>query len=374
MIFFVEQYCKMGYYINNNLFLFRKDGRFIHMEELKTLSQVKGYQTASDRPLYSAQHDEILAGATTDIYFIRTREILEHMNLVHTEVVAEIFARKPGMLAGVQEVFNILADKNVEIWSLKEGETFEPKETIMRIKGSYDEFGKFETVMLGCLASSSAWATAARECKEACNGKQLLCFGARHVHPAVAPVMERAALVGGADNASCILGAKLYGKEPSGTVPHAAFLIAGDTVAVAKAYDESMPASDPRIILIDTFKDEAEEAVRVAEFLGDKLYGIRLDTPSERGGVTPALVEEVKARLCKAGFPHVKIIVSGGLYPEKIRQLAQAGVDSFGVGSYISGAQPIDMTMDIKEVNGKPIAKRGRIPGIIDNPKLIKVK
>lgn len=344
------------------------------MEEMNTLSQIRDYKIAKDRPLYSAQHDEILAGATTDIYFIRTMEILEYMNLSHTEVVAEIFARRSGILAGVQEAVNVLADKDVEIWSLPEGESFEAKETVMRIKGQYSEFGKFETVILGCLASSSGWATAARECKQACGDKQLLCFGARHVHPAVAPVMERAALVGGADNASCILGAKLYGKEPSGTVPHAAFLIAGDTVAVAKAYDEAMPPADPRIILIDTFKDEAEEAVRVAEFLGDKLYGIRLDTPSERGGVTPALVEEVKARLAMAGYPNVKIIVSGGLDPEKIRQLSEAGVDSFGVGSYISGAPPIDMTMDIKQVNGKPIAKRGRIPGIIDNPKLIKVK
>jgi len=48
-------------------------------------------------------------------------------------------------------------------------------------------------------------------------------------------------------------------------------------------------------------------------------------------------------------------------------------VDAFGVGSYISGAPAIDMTMDIKEVDGKPIAKRGRIPGIIENPRLIKM-
>jgi nicotinate phosphoribosyltransferase len=66
--------------------------------------------------------------------------------------------------------------------------------------------------------------------------------------------------------------------------------------------------------------------------------------------------------------------VSGGLTPEKIITLREAGADSFGVGSYISGASPIDMTMDIKMVNGKAVAKRGRIPGLIDNPKLKKVQ
>lgn len=193
------------------------------------------------------------------------------------------------------------------------------------------------------------------------------------MHPAVAPVMERAAIVGGANGASCILGAKLGGQEPKGTVPHAVFLIAGDTVEVAKVYDAEMPSDDPRIILVDTFKDEAEESLRVAEALREKLEGVRLDTPGERGGVTPDLVREIRARLDQAGFGHVEIFVSGGVTPERIPVLVEAGADSFGIGSYISGASPIDMTMDIKEVEGKPVAKRGRIPGLIDNPKLVQV-
>jgi len=186
--------------------------------------------------------------------------------------------------------------------------------------------------------------------------------------------MERAAVVGGADGASCILGAKLAGVEPKGTVPHAVFLIAGDTVEVAKVYDREMPPGDARIILVDTFKDEAEESLRVAEALRERLQGIRLDTPGERGGVTVDLVREVRARLDQAGFSRVKIFVSGGVTPERIMELSAAGADSFGVGSYISGASPIDMTMDIKEVEGKPIAKRGRIPGITSSPRLVKVK
>jgi len=133
-----------------------------------------------------------------------------------------------------------------------------------------------------------------------------------------------------------------------------------------------MPEGSPVIILVDTFKDEAEETLRVAEALQDRLSGVRLDTPSERGGVTPALVQEIRARLDLGGFSHVQILVSGGITPERIVVLDRAGADSFGVGSYISSAPPIDMTMDLKEVNGRPVTKRGRIPGITHSPRLKK--
>jgi len=74
--------------------------------------------------------------------------------------------------------------------------------------------------------------------------------------------------------------------------------------------------------------------------------------------------------------PNVKIFVSGGITPERIRQFVAGGapVDGYGVGSYISGARPIDFTGDLKVVAGKPLAKRGRIPGITHNPRLKKVE
>jgi len=292
-------------------------------------------------------------------------------------VVGEIFPTKEGVLAGVEEVINFLRKincGNLKVWAIPEGERVEKKEVVFRIQGPYGSFGLYETTMLGMLASSTGWATAARECKEAAGDKRVICFGARHVHPSVAPVMERAALVGGVDGCSCILGAKLKGTTPVGTVPHAVFLVVGDTVEVALKYDEIMPGDSPRIILVDTFKDEAEEALRVAEALKEKLDGVRLDTPSERGGVTPGLVREVKARLEQAGYPGVQVLVSGGITVERISDLSEAGADAFGVGSYISRAPAIDMTMDLKEINGEPRAKRGRIPGRVSNERLVRVE
>jgi nicotinate phosphoribosyltransferase len=341
---------------------------------IKSLKEVEELKVSTENRLFSANNDEIMRGLTTDIYFIKTREILKELNLLQTSVTAEVFAgRAGGMLAGVAEVKNLLKDKNIEVWSLPEGEFFKEKEVVMRIQGKYDDFGIYETAFLGILASSSGWATASHYIKSLAGNKPVICFGARHLHPAVAPVMEKAAVTGGADGASCILGAKLAGVEPSGTVPHAVFLIVGDTVKVAQAYKTVMPSGSPVIVLVDTFKDEAEEALRVAEALGKDLNSVRLDTPSERGGVTPGLVREIRARLDQAGYPQVKILVSGGVNPERLPGLVEAGADAFGVGSYISNALPIDMTMDIKEINGIPIAKRGRIPGQTPAPRLKRI-
>ncbi len=340
------------------------------MKELKHLKDIDDITVDEQRVMHSATHEEIISGRTTDVYFLRTLDILSELELADAQVVAEIFPRKPGVLAGMDECLNLLKGKNLKVWALEEGETFEKKDTVLRIEGAYKDFAIFETTLLGMLASASGWATASRRVKEACGDKFFLCFGARHVHPAVAPVMERAAVVGGAGGASCILAAKLSGIDPSGTVPHSAMLIGGDTLRVAEVYDRIADPAHNRIVLVDTYKDEVEEAIRVAEALNGKLYGIRLDTPSERGGVSEGLVKEMRAKLDLAGFEAVKIFVSGGLTPERIELLSVAGADAFGVGSYISAASPIDMTMDVKVVNGKPVAKRGRIPGVVENPKL----
>ena len=339
-------------------------------ERLENLDMVAALKVEEDRPFFSATHEEIMAGATTDIYFVKTLQILRHMNLAASETVAEIFARKSGVFAGLPEAISLLQNRQVQVWALPEGEHFEKKETLLRISGPYEQYGALETPLLGILASSCGWATAAADIAAAAGDCPVTVFGARHVHPAVAPVMERSAIVGGVSGSSCVLGAKLAGLEPVGTAPHALFLIAGDTVAGALAYDECMPPSSTRLILVDTFKDEAEESLRVAKAMEGRLSGVRLDTPSERGGVGVELVREVRARLDKAGYPEVKIFVSGGLHPERLSLLKEAGAEAFGVGSYISGAQPIDMTMDIKQLNGQDIAKRGRIPGLTTSDRL----
>jgi nicotinate phosphoribosyltransferase len=324
---------------------------------------------------------EILSGDSADVYFTRAAGILAAEGR-DPLVAMEVFARQDAVLCGIDEARNLLghalasADPTeTTVEALSDGDVIGPKEVVLRIRARYRLFGLYETALLGMLAQSTGWATAARECVEVAAPDPVISFGARHVHPDITDVLDYAAIVGGCVGASTPAGARLAGLAPTGTMPHSLVLIFGDTVDAAMAFDRHVESDVPRIVLVDTFKDEAEEALRVAHALGDRLYGIRLDTPAERGRVTPDLVHEVRARLDQAGFQHVKITVSGGLNPERIRFFkdAAAPVDSYAVGSYISGATPIDFTGDIKEIDGQPIAKRGRIPGITDSPRLREV-
>ncbi len=321
---------------------------------------------------------EVLTGDSADVYFARAERILNREGL-DPIVTMEIFSRGSGILCGIDEAKNLLAhvlvgseSGPVTIEALDDGDTFSPKEIVMRIHGRYRSFGLYETAILGMMAQASGWATAARECVDAAAPYPVISFGARHVHPDVADVLDYAAIVGGCVGASTPAGARLAGLNPTGTMPHSLVLIFGDTVEAALAFDRDLEADVPRIVLIDTFKDEAEEALRVAHALGNRLYGVRLDTPVERGRVTSDLVTEVRARLDQTGFGHVKIVVSGGLTPDRIRYFIEHGAaaDNFAVGSYISGASPIDFTGDIKQIDGRPIAKRGRIPGMTPSPRL----
>jgi nicotinate phosphoribosyltransferase len=324
---------------------------------------------------------EILSGDSADVYFARAERIMEREGL-DPVVTMEVFARQPAVLCGIDEAKNLLAHVFVDadpsetiVEALDDGDRIEPKEIVLRIVARYRAFGLYETAILGMMAQSTGWATAAREVVDVAAPQPVISFGARHVHPDVTDVLDYAAIVGGCVGASTPAGARLAGLAPTGTMPHSLVLIFGDTVRAAEAFDRDLEADIPRLVLVDTFKDEAEEALRVAEALGDRLYGIRLDTPAERGRVTPDLVHEIRARLDLAGHDHVKIVVSGGLDPERIAffKAAEAPVDSFAVGSYISGASPIDFTGDIKEIDGNPIAKRGRIPGRTESPRLKRI-
>jgi nicotinate phosphoribosyltransferase len=330
------------------------------------------FQTAAD----------VLSGETADVYFERARAVLAAERL-DPVVTMEIFPRGEGVLCGADEALaylrQIFSESNGEatpvIESLHDGDRFSPKEVVMRINARYSAFGLYETAVLGILASGSGWATAARRIVDAADPIPVIGFGARHVHPSVADQMDYASVVGGCIGASTPAGARMAGLSPTGTMPHALVLIFGDTVRAAEAFDRHIDPEVPRIILVDTFKDEAEESLRVADALGDRLWGVRLDTPSERGRVTPDLVKEVRARLDLAGHSTVKIVVSGGVDVDRIGDFKEAGapVDSFAVGSYISKASPIDFTGDLKEIDGRPVAKRGRIPGRTDNPRLERI-
>jgi len=326
-------------------------------------------------PFHIATDDEIRAGRTTDIYFVRTREVLKAKGKDRIRVVAEVTAGRPqdklpwGILCGVEEVAHLFEGLPVDVYSMPEGSVFYPadvrgvREPVMLIEGAYYDFCAMETPLLGLICQESGVATRAARVRIAAGGKPVIAFGVRRMHPALAPVLDRAAYIGGLDGVSSLRGAEAIGAEPVGTMPHALMIVFGDQVAAWKAFDEVMPPDVPRVALVDTYSDEKTEAVMAAEALGDRLQAVRLDTPASRRGSFADIIREVRWELDIRGYKHVEIFISGGLDADSVRLLAEAGADAFGVGTHISGAPPIDFALDIVEVEGRPAAKRGKMGG-----------
>ncbi|MBI4497326.1 MAG: nicotinate phosphoribosyltransferase [Chloroflexi bacterium] len=324
-------------------------------------------EVAAGPRLQVASLEDIKAGRVTDVYFDRTMRVLRARG-VDPHVRAEFFAKSLpkgwpwAVFAGVEECLTVLADLPVTVRCLEEGTVFRPGQPVMEITGRYSAFAVFETALLGFFCQASGIATQAARCKRLAGDRIVASFGARRMHPALAPMIERNAYLGGCDGVSVIASADLIGAPPTGTMPHTLILLLGDTVEAVRAFDEVIDPAVRRVALIDTFNDEKFEAVRVAEALGDRLFAVRLDTPASRRGNFRQILEEVRWELDLRGYRHVRLFVSGGITETTIRELNDL-VDAYGVGADIAAAPIVDYSMDIVEVEGRPRAKRGKRSG-----------
>ena len=188
-------------------------------------------------------------------------------------------------------------------------------------------------------------------------------FGARRMHPAVAPMVERAAYVGGCDGVALVKGAELLEIPAAGTMPHALVILLEGLVPALRAFDEVIEPEVGRVALVDTFGDEKFEALEAARALTDRLSAVRIDTPASRRGNLAQILDEVRWELDRAGFPGVKLFVSGGIDEQRIVELNPYVDGGYGVGTSISSAATIDFSMDIVEVEGAAVAKRGKHSG-----------
>ena len=333
------------------------------------------------RPFHVASEPEIKAGEVSDVYFGLTVQILRAKGIakrVKAEIRLKSFPQPDwtfGVLAGVEEVTALLERLPVDVWAMDEGTLFGPHEPVLVIEGVYTDWAQYETALLGFLCQASGIATKAARCKRAAGDRQVISFGARRMHPALAPMIERNAFVGGCDGVAVTKSAELIDADPTGTIPHALVLLFGDTVEALKAFHEVVDPKVRRVALIDTLQDEKFEAIRVAQALGKDLYAVRLDTPSSRRGDFYQILSEVRWELDIRGFEHVKILASGGIDEYEILKL-NPFVDGYGVGTSIANAPVLSFALDIMEIEGRPMAKRGkrsgskqvwRMPGTVEN-------
>ena len=285
---------------------------------------------------------------------------------------------------------------------------------VIKVRGRYRDFALLETPTLGILTRSSRVATNVYETLVASRGKPVLFFPARfdvhEVQAADGYAYNIALLRFNKDHAQ-ELGAFVstdaqgdwWGGAGGGTVAHAAIAsFFGDTAEAMMQFSHILPARIPRIALVDFNNDSVRDTLRVLDAMfakyrelmdaGNteeaekyKLYGVRLDTsgslrdvsvlplgdPALDLGVNPRLVFNVRKALDAASenwtLPEVwkeaarefcrsvKIVVSGGFNPEKIRKFEklEVPVDIYAVGSYLfnkGNSTTTDYTADVVRV------------------------
>jgi len=312
-------------------------------------------------------------------------------------------------------------------------------EPVIKVRGRYRDFALLETPSLGVLTRSSRVATNVYETLTAARGKPVLFFPARfdlHEVQAADGYAYNIAIKRFNLDFSHEIGSFVstdaqgdwWGGAGGGTVAHAAIAsFLGDTAEAMMQFARILPARIPRIALVDFNNDSVRDTLRVIETmfakyrelreLGDEaeaskyvLYGVRLDTsgslrdvsveplgdPALDQGVNPRLVFNVRQALDSASenwsIPpvwkdaareycrNVKIVVSGGFNPEKIRRFEKLDVpvDIYAVGSWLfnnNGSTVTDFTADVVRVkiHGEwvDMAKVGRRP--LENPNLERV-
>ncbi len=329
--------------------------------------------------------EKMRAGYYTDAYFNYVREMLRADGR-HPRVVMQVFQKRHAFLGGMDEAIAILKlcaeDWDaLDVRALYDGDPIEPYEPVMTIEGDYTTFAHLETLYLGVLARRTLITTNTVHVLEAANGKPIIFMPARHDHHRVQTGDGYAAYIAGQ-----VVGAEIgvttdeqaswWGGRGLGTVPHS--LIAaygGDTALAAAKFAEWAPPEMNVTVLVDFDNTSVETALEVARALGDRLWGVRLDTSEslvdfsivqEMGdfrptGVNARLVHKVRDALDRGGFERVKIVVSGGFSVDKITEFERDGVpvDAYGIGSsLIRGAN--DFTADVVLTDGKPSAKFGR--------------
>ena len=308
-----------------------------------------------------ANEEDIKNGLVTDKYFIWTEKVLKAKN-VNPTVVAEVTTSGWGVFAGLDDALNLLEGLPIDVYAMPEGSIFFPHEPVITIVGRYLDFARYETSLLGFICHASAVATQSFKFKLAAGEKKVYSFGTRRMHPAIAPCIERAAYIGGVDGVSNFSAEKYLGLKSMGTMPHALIICFGNQIEAWKSFDEVVDRDVPRTMLVDTYYDEKTEAVMAVENV-ENVSGVRLDTPSSRRGKFRKIVEEVRWELDIRGKRDVKIFVSGGLSLKDVLELRDI-VDAFGVGTAISGANPVDFALDIVEREGRFAAKRGKRGGM----------
>jgi nicotinate phosphoribosyltransferase len=281
----------------------------------------------------------------------------------------ECMANGGGVLGGVEDALAYLRHNklNVDVWALDSGAGLKRGDVALRLRGAYRAFGPHVRALAGMLAAASGWTTAARELVEEAKPSPVIFRGAANVYPAMWAQLERAAVAGGCLGADAVWNRGLLARD--------VILLTGDTVRALGAFDELLPPDIPRLVWVDLFHDEADEAVRVALAMGDALGGIVLPVQASDAALTLNTVARVRSQLELAGFPRVKIFLDGDISLELLNacRTEHVALDGYFVGEQIGSAPPLSFAWELRERNAQPLGRRGQPQGTTPSLRLKRI-
>lgn len=335
-------------------------------------------------------------------YFTKTSAIMSAHFQNNPEnrntILMQFFQRHDAILCGIDEVIALINQcahqpKTLQIFALQDGDKISPFEPVLTIEGHYENFGFLEGIIDGILARRSSIATNTYELLTAVKGAtkpaEIIFMGDRDDDYLNQMGDGYASKIGGINKHATDAMCAWFGGVGVGTMPHALIQgFGGDVLAASQAYLKYFP-DDALIALVDYNNDVIGDSLLLAEALGSKLQGVRVDTspmlidqyfmnhPELLGqfdprGVNPVLIKALRRALDQAGFQQVKIVVSGGFDLTKLKYFIDKDtpVDVYGVGASLLKVN-IGFTGDCVLLNQQPCAKAGR--KFIHNPRLAKV-
>src|SRR4030067_701588 len=106
-----------------------------------------------------ASGKEIKDGAITDVYFLRTSNILKSKGIdkhVKAELIAKSFPDqwRWAVFAGLEECAELMNGMKISVRAIEEGTLFRTYEPVMEIEGMYSEFCIYETAILGLICQA----------------------------------------------------------------------------------------------------------------------------------------------------------------------------------------------------------------------------
>ena len=248
-----------------------------------------------------------------------------------------------------------------EVRAVAEGTVLFPDEPILEVTGPVIEAQLLETALLNICHLQTVLASKAARVTIAARGRAVAEFGLRRSHGADAGLKAaRCAWIAGCNSTSDVLAGKTWGIPLSGTMAHSFVTAFSDELEAFRAYARAFP--DTAVLLIDSYDtiEGARKAVTVARELaaaGKQLAGVRLDS-----GDLLRLSREVRQILDQAGFPEIRILVSGGLDEHDVERLLgqEAPIDAFGIGTRLNvsaDAPSLDLVYKLVRYGDRDVLK-----------------